>query len=235
MDEEVLHKIEQITGYRFSDADLAQKAFTHASSVDNRCQSNERLEFLGDSILSLVICETLFERFPDYLEGDLTKIKSMIVSRRQCARMVKQIGMHKLIKTGKGMSSSRALTGSVAAGLLEAVIAAIHLDGGLDAAKKFIIRMFGKLIEQTNAEQSHGNYKSVLQQHCQQVFNMTPVYGLLDEKGPDHNKCFESEAVIGERHFSSAWGPNKKEAEQKAAYKALIELDVINEELVEDD
>jgi len=228
MEKETLQQIEQIIGYRFSNHNLLRKAFTHSSAVENRFLSNERLEFLGDSILAVVICKTLFDRFAGYLEGDLTKIKSMLVSRRTCANIAKQLGLQKFLKVGKGMTSSRALTGSLAAGLLESVIAAIYLDGGLEAAHNFILRNFTPLINQTNAEQDQGNFKSLLQQYAQQHFNTTPVYELLDEKGPDHNRCFESEVIVAGRHFSSAWGTNKKEAEQKAALNALIELGVLN-------
>jgi len=226
MKEESLREIEQIIGYRFSNLNLLIKAFTHSSASDNRLFSNERLEFLGDAILGTVICQRLFERFPGYLEGDLTKIKSMLVSRRSCARISRELGLHQYLQIGKGMATSRALTSSCAAGLLEAIIAAIYIDGGFEAAGDFILRTFSPLIEQADAEQSQGNFKSILQQYAQQELNTTPVYELVDEKGPDHDKCFESEVVIGGRHFPSAWGSNKKEAEQKAAFNALVELGI---------
>ena len=229
MDEEVLQQIEQIIDYKFSNRGLLAKALTHSSAVDNRLLSNERLEFLGDSVLALVICQTLFERFPGYLEGDLTKMKSMLVSRRNCARVAKQLDLQKYLKIGKGMASSRALSGSLAAGLFEAIVAVLYLDGGFDAARTFILRTFAPLIDQADAEQVQGNFKSLLQQYAQQQLNATPVYELLDEKGPDHDKCFESQVVIAERHFPSAWGTNKKEAEQKAALNALVELGVLED------
>ncbi len=233
MDEEALQQIEQIIGYKFSNRNLLSKAFTHSSGVDNRLLSNERLEFLGDSVLAVVICQTLFERFPGYLEGDLTKVKSMLVSRRTCAQVIKHLGLQKLLKVGKGMASSRALTSSLAAGLFEAITGGIYVDSGFEAARSFILRTFAPLIERADAEQSHGNFKSVLQQYAQQQLNTTPVYELLDEKGPDHDKCFESEVVIAERHFPSAWGTNKKEAEQKAAFNALVELGILEGTLSE--
>ncbi|MDO8302690.1 MAG: ribonuclease III [Sedimentisphaerales bacterium] len=229
-----INKIEQILGYPFTDKSLLEKALTHSSQADRRLTSNERLEFFGDSVLSLVICQALFERFPDYLEGDLTKIKSMLVSRRTCARLAARIGIEKFLKIGKGMAKSSALTGSLAAGALEAIIAAIYVDGGFEAARGFILRLYGPLIEQADAQQHQENFKSLLQQHAQQVLNQTPIYELLDEKGPDHNKCFESAVILGDRRFPSAWGTNKKEAEQKAAHKALVELNVIESFLEED-
>ncbi len=227
MDEETLQQIEQIIGHTFSNRNLLAKAFTHSSAVDNRLLSNERLEFFGDAVLAAVICQALFERFPGYLEGDLTKIKSMLVSRGTCARVAKQLGLQKFLKVGKGMASGRTLSSSLVAGLLESVIAAIYVDGGFDAARSFILRTFASLLDRADAEQDQGNFKSLLQQYAQQQFNATPVYALLDEKGPDHNKCFESGVILADRHFLSAWGTNKKEAEQKAAFNALIELGVL--------
>ena len=227
MEEETLQQIEQIIDYRFSNRELLSKAFTHSSAVDNRLLSNERLEFLGDSILAVVICQRLFERFPNYPEGDLTKIKSMLVSRRTCARLIRQFGLQKFLKVGKGMTKSSALSGSLAAGLLEAIIAAIYIDADFEAARTFILKNFAPLIDRADAEQSQGNFKSLLQQYAQQELNTTPVYELLDEKGPDHDKCFESEVIVAGRHFTSAWGTNKKEAEQKAAFNALVELGIL--------
>ena len=234
MDVATKRQIEQIIDYKFTDKNLLVKAFTHSSAVDNRLLSNERLEFLGDAVLALVICQALFERFSSYLEGDLTKVKSMLVSRGTCARIAKQLGLQKFLKVGKGMTSSRALSGSLAAGVLETVIAAIYIDGGFDAARCFILKVFGPTIEQADAEHVQGNFKSLLQQYAQEQFNVTPNYVLLDEKGPDHNKCFELEVSIASRHFPSAWGTNKKEAEQKAAFYALVELGVLQNSVEED-
>jgi ribonuclease-3 len=235
MDEATKRQIEDIVEYKFSDKILLARAFTHSSAVDNRLLSNERLEFLGDAVLALVTCQALFERFASYLEGDLTKVKSMLVSRGTCARIAKQLGLQKFLKVGKGMTSSRALSGSLAAGVLETVIAAIYIDGGLDAARSFILRVFGPTIEQADAEHVQGNFKSLLQQYSQEQFNVTPNYVLLDEKGPDHNKCFELEVAIASQHFPSAWGTNKKEAEQKAAFNALVELGVLKNYVIEDE
>lgn len=235
MDEETLRQVEQTIGYKFSDSRLLATALTHSSVASNRLLSNERLEFLGDAILAFVICQTLFERFTGYLEGDLTKMKSMLVSRETCARISRLMRLQKFLKVGKSMVANRALSGSLAAGVLEAVIAAICIDGGLDAARSFILRNFDSLIDSANKEQAHGNFKSLLQQYAQDELNATPVYVLVDEKGPDHNKCFELEAVIGERRFPSAWGTNKKEAEQKAAFNALVELGVLESDSLEND
>jgi len=234
MDTDTRHQIEQALGYEFTDGTLLAKAFTHSSSVDHRLDSNERQEFLGDAVLSIVICQVLFEKFESYGEGELTKMKSMLVSRGTCAHVARRLGLPKFLVVGRGMVSHKAFPTSLAAGLLEAVIAAVYLDSGFEAARDFILQNFATLIEQIDAEEAHGNYKSLLQQHAQEQFSAAPVYVLLDEKGPDHNKCFESEVVIDQRHFPSAWGANKKEAEQKAAYNALVELGVLQRSAVHD-
>lgn len=230
MDTEHVRQIEALLEYHFNDASLLKEAFTHSSLADGRLNSNERLEFMGDSVLSLVICRTLYDRFPTYQEGDLTKIKSMLVSRKTCADITNALGLTRFLRVGKGTDKTRAISGSIAAGCLEAVVAAIYFDGGLEAAERFILRRFDALIQQVDAEQHQNNFKSVLQQHCQRVFNRTPLYELLDEKGPDHNKCFEIAAVVEHRRFQGAWGVTKKDAEQLAARNALIELDVIKPE-----
>ena len=227
MEQARLEQLEQLLGCKFSDYGILIEAFTHSSQADNRGDSNERLEFLGDSILGLVICEVLFKRFPDYQEGDLTKIKSMLVSRKTCAKIANNLGLPDFIKAGKGMNGTSAMSGSVAAGVLESVIAAIYLDCGFETAREFILGQFNTLIETTDAKQHHENFKSVLQQYCQKQYSTTPVYALLDEKGPDHHKCFEIGVEIKQRHFPSAWGVTKKDAEQKAALNVLVELGII--------
>lgn len=227
MDSQTLNRLQEVLNYKFKDPELLEIAFTHSSAADERLKSNERLEFLGDSVLNLVICNTLFERFEQYLEGDLTKIKSMLVSRRTCSKVAAELGIQQFLKTGKGMTSSRALAGSISAGLVEAIIAAIYIDGSYDQARDFILRTFGPYIQKADAKHSQGNFKSLLQQHSQQLFDIIPSYQVLDEKGPDHDKCFEVAVVIGSRTYLPAWGNSKKEAEQQAAYNALIELDIL--------
>ena len=233
MDAEQLRQVEELLEYKFTDPSYPEEAFTHSSLADGRLRSNERLEFLGDSVLGLVICRALYDRFPTYQEGDLTKIKSMLVSRKTCARIANQLGLAGFLRVGKGTDKVSSISGSIAAACLESVIAAIYLDGGMEAAEEFILRQFDPLIEQTDAEQHQNNFKSVLQQHCQRVFGRTPHYELLDEKGPDHNKCFKIAVVVEHQQFPGAWGVTKKDAEQAAARNALIELKVIEPELME--
>lgn len=229
MDIQDLRRLEKVLQYEFSDVSLLEKAMTHASEAESRLDSNERMEFLGDAILAAVICEGLFERFDDYLEGDLTKIKSKLVSRKTCAEIAAELGLNEALKVGPGMAKSKSLNGSLAAGAIEAVIAAIYLDGGFGKAREFVLRIFGPLLESADAREHQENFKSVLQQHVQQHLDTVVAYELLDEKGPDHNKCFECAVVINEHRYPSAWGTNKKEAQQQAAYNALIELEVLED------
>lgn len=221
---EILEECQKAIGYQFRQPEMLRAALTHASGADTRLASNERLEFLGDAVLGLITCEQLFTRFPDYQEGDLTKVKSVVVSRRTCARFSRALNLGDFLFMGKGMHSHSVVPASLLADVYESLVAAIYLDGGLEAAKRFILQHLAPEIEQV-AEGAHGgNFKSLLQQVAQREFGATPQYLLLDEKGPDHSKCFKISALIGRQSYAAAWGRNKKEAEQKAAMNALAEI-----------
>jgi ribonuclease-3 len=178
---EILDECQEAISYRFRKPTLLRAALTHASGADTRLASNERLEFLGDAVLGLVTCEQLFQRFPDYQEGDLTKIKSVVVSRRTCARISRLLNLGDFLFLGKGMSLHTAVPASLLADVFESLVAAIYLDGGLEAAKSFILQYVGPEIEKV-AEGAHGgNFKSQLQQVAQREFGATPQYQMLDE------------------------------------------------------
>jgi ribonuclease III len=220
----LLQNCEQRLGYVFQDKRLLQAALTHASGAEHRLASNERLEFLGDAILGAVVCELLFHQYPDYLEGELTKIKSVVVSRQTCAKISESLGMQEFLILGKGMTTYPTVPPSLLADVFESVVAAIYLDGGDQAARGFIGKHLGPEILATAGGESGSNYKSLLQQLAQREHGTTPTYQLLDEKGPDHSKCFKVAAQIGGKRYQPAWGRNKKEAEQRAARNALSEL-----------
>jgi len=222
--EKLLADCERVLAYQFRDRDLLRCALTHASAARTRLESNERLEFLGDALLGAVVCETLFTMFPDRPEGELTQVKSAVVSRATCARVTRQLDLHRFLVAGKGVVLQRGMPGSILAAVFEAVAAAIYLDGGYEAVREFVTRAMGREIAHA-AETAQGvNFKSVLQQLSQSASGDTPVYIVVDEQGPDHSKCFQVAAVVGARRFSPAWGPSKKEAEQRAAQNALAEL-----------
>lgn len=220
-DSELLKQCERVLDYQFLDPSRLRAALTHASGADHRLASNERLEFLGDAILGAVVCDLLYRKFPEYLEGELTRIKSVVVSRRTCTQVSRDLGLDEFLVLGKGMGSQGETPASVLADVFESLIGALYLDGGMDAARRFIIRHIEPEIDATVAGRGTINYKSSLQQVAQRQFGATPTYLMLDEKGPDHSKCFKMAAQIGARRYPAAWGPSKKDAEQRAAMNAL--------------
>lgn len=210
--------------YEFNDKQLLLSALTHASGAQHRLASNERLEFLGDAILGAVICERLFHQFPDLLEGNLTKIKSSVVSRITCAKVSERLGLAPCLIVGKGMANGTSVPRSLLSDMFESLVAALYLDGGIDVATRFIHRTMDEEIELAASGDVDENYKSLLQQIVQRDFASTPTYLLVEEKGPDHNKCFCVAARFNNQAFPPAWGQNKKQAEQRAACNALAAL-----------
>ncbi len=222
--DDLLARCEHRIGYTFRERKLLRAALTHASGAEHRLASNERLEFLGDAILGFVVCEVLFQQFPQYLEGELTKIKSVVVSRQTCAKISEALGLQEFLVLGKGMTTNPTVPPSLLADVFESLVAAIYLDGGVEAARQFINTYMGPEVELAATGELGLNYKSLLQQFAQREFGSTPTYHLLDEKGPDHSKCFEMVAQVSGQRYQAAWGRNKKEAEQRAACNALSEL-----------
>ncbi len=211
-------------GYAFRDPGLLVAALTHASGAQHRLASNERLEFLGDAILGFLVCETLYHSFPESLEGDLTRIKSVVVSRETCGRISTELDLVDFLIVGKGLASNRAVPESVLSDLFESLVAAIYLDGGMEAVRPLVARFVLPAIEQVATGAQGSNHKSLLQQVAQRDFGLTPTYEVIEESGPDHSKSFHVSAQIGGRRYPPAWGRNKKEAEQRAASNALLVL-----------
>lgn len=219
-----LDACQETLGYEFQDRSLLEAALTHASGADHRLESNERMEFLGDAILGAVVCEKLYHMFPDYLEGDLTRLKSVVVSRQTCARVSNALGLEEFLVLGKGMTTSPDVPMSVLADVFESLVAAIFLDGGREAAARFVLRQMTPEIKATAAGEIGGNYKSQLQQFAQREHGMTPSYTLVEERGPDHSKCFKIAAQVAGQQYPAAWGRSKKESEQRAAHNAMCEI-----------
>lgn len=222
---EMIVACQNTLGYEFQDPALLFEALTHASGANTRLRSNERLEFLGDSILGFIVCDLLFQRYPDLLEGELTQIKSAAVSRSTCTKIGMKIGLSDFLLTGKGMSISRGIPSSLVANAVESIIAAIYLDGGVHPARRFIVGHIVDEIREIVDGKAELNFKSTLQQHAQRKHGAPPSYILMNETGPDHCKRFQICAQVGRHRFTPAWGANKKEAEQRAAGNALAELD----------
>ncbi|MCH8270717.1 MAG: ribonuclease III [Planctomycetes bacterium] len=229
MIDECVTAAQRVLSYKFNDLSTLAEALTHASIADNRVDSNERLEFLGDAVLGMVVSECVFRRYPDLLEGEMTKLKSTAVSRQTCANIAREIGLDSALLLGKGMRTHSELPQSLAAAVFETVIAAIYLDGGYPAAEAFILEHLDPIIEQAAQCGHQENFKSVLQQHAQQQHAEPPQYRVLDEKGPDHAKCFKIGVELHGRRFEAAWGQTKKRAEQTAALNALRELGIVEQ------
>jgi ribonuclease-3 len=223
-DAAILARCQEAIGYQFQRPELLRAALTHTSVANTRGASNERLEFLGDAVLGLICCEQLYLRYPDYHEGDMTKVKSVVVSRRTCARMGRKLRLQEFLFLGKGMRSTNDGPGNLLADAFESLVGAVYLDGGLDAVKPMVLVLLAPEIEEVIAGE-HSNYKSLLQQVAQREFGDCPRYKVLDEQGPEHNKCFKIAAEIARTTYPAAWGANKKDAEQKAAMNALAAIE----------
>jgi ribonuclease-3 len=219
-----LRQCEERIEYTFTNKRLLKASLTHASGADHRLASNERLEFLGDAVLGAIVCELLYKRFPELLEGDLTKIKSVVVSRHTCTKISEALGLKEFLIVGKGMAANQDVPPSVLSDVFESLLAAIFLDGGNEAARDFVKKHIGPEIDLAASGDCSGNYKSLLQQYAQREHGTTPLYQLQDEEGPDHAKRFQVCVVLDGQRYPGAWGTNKKEAEQRAAQNALAQI-----------
>lgn len=222
---ENLSFVEEKLGYVFQDKKKLALAFIHRSFFnENRSivlEHNERLEFLGDSVLGLLISEYLYERLPEEQEGQLSYLMANLVDATMCALFIKKIGLVDFLLLGKGerMHDGHSKE-SIQADLFEALLAAMYLDGGLDAVKVFFWNWFKEDVE-NSLHKPLRNWKAELQDYFQKTHQKLPFYKVLSEQGPDHNKTFEVGVFLEEILLGSGVGSSKKEAEQRSAEKAL--------------
>lgn len=229
MDEErtrELRRLEEKLSLRFADIGLLDEALTHRShSHENprpKERNNERLEFLGDAVLSLCIGRMLMERFPSEAEGQLSKRRAALVNEAPLSDLAGRLGLGEYLLLGRGEEASGGRQkASILADTLEAVVAAVFLDGGYDGADRFTRKLFEPLLEEDGIYSRFRDYKSELQELSHTRFQVTPSYALTGEFGPDHEKLFESSVTLTGIVTASGTGRNKKEAEQQAAMKAL--------------
>ncbi len=216
-------------GLRFDRPILLRKALTHRSYLqgngDNVELSNERLEFLGDSVLELIVNEHLYRCYPGKREGDLTKMKSLLVSRSVLARRARSInlGTFVLLSEAEQEAGGRRRT-SILADTYEAVLGAIYLDRGFEAARMFVEHNLLSSAEKILSDRAHTNYKNILQELVQAEYKTHPRYRTSSEEGPDHEKIFTVEVNVHGKSFGEGRGTNKKQAEQEAARSALARL-----------
>ena len=212
-------------GHDFKDHQLLEEALRHSSYVNELGQldvrDNERLEFLGDAVLNLIIGHLLMEVFPLLNEGDLSRMRATLVNESQLAKVAQTINLGQHILLGKGeMQSKGNEKNSILADTLEAVIAAVYLDGGLRAARSVIRHHFATLLESVGTSNANRDYKSQLQELAQVTFHATPIYRIIEASGPDHNKTFTVQLKVQDI-LTEGIGKSKKLAEQDAAQKAL--------------
>ncbi|MBL8857350.1 MAG: ribonuclease III [Planctomycetes bacterium] len=208
--------------HSFRDPKLLDLALTHSSMHSSR--DNERLEFLGDAALDLVVAEELFKHHHDLPEGDLTELKAWVVSRKSLAEAAREMELDTVLRIGPGLKE-RALPRSVLANVYEAVLGAVYLDAGLEAVREFVRVTLKRALEQVRTR-SHGeNPKQRLQQVCQRDHATLPVYKVVDDRGEAHARAFLVAVEAGDVLYPSAWGRTRKEAEMWAAYEALLVIE----------
>lgn len=228
-----LDEAQQAIGHTFRNARLLDEALTHTSHVnevkEQDLKDNERLEFLGDAVLALVVSEHLAAACPDLTEGALSKLRSRLVSETSLARAARRLELGKLIRLGRGEERSQGRDkDSILANTLEAVLAAVYVDGGLEAARSFALKAFAQELREATSRDAGGvfagDYKTQLQEWCQRQYDCVPQYATTKESGPDHQRLFEVRVTVRGEVRGRGTGRSKKEAEQAAAQEALARI-----------
>ena len=223
----MIKDLEAAIGYRFQNIQLLQNALTHSSYANERWHnsllSNERLEFLGDSVLGMLVAEYLYRTFPDRPEGELTRMRADMVCEKTLANVANSIGLGEHLLLGHGEEQSKGRTrNSILADAMESVIAACFLDGGMAAAEGIVKRFI--LTEVPVKKMHNADYKTALQELVQQKKNQVLAYSLIGESGPDHDKQFVVEVSLNGKPVGQGTGTSKKRAEQMAAQAAIALL-----------
>lgn len=226
-----IEELQDRLGYEFDDRTYLKRALTHSSLSHRGLPHNERLEFLGDSILETVVCEHLFYKFPEQPEGHLSELRSVVVSASSLYKIASKLELETYCRASRGIKQQDTIPDSIIANMVEAVIAAIYLDGGMEEARDFILHHLEPLISKVGDTSQTLDHKSLLQQYTQKRWNKIPHYNIISEDGPDHNKQFKAVVLIrGEKHGPGE-GTSKQEAEENAARIALDNLDVNTSEI----
>ena len=221
-----IEDFEENIGYRFKDKNLLKKALTHTSyAYEKKVDSNEKLEFLGDSILEFISSKYLYKNYPKLKEGEMTKVRAEVVCEKSLYKIATKHTFSNYLYLGK---SERQMGGNkrpaILADSVEALIAAIYLDGGIENAEKFIIKNLKEEIELSTKNVGIKDYKTVLQEKLQEHGEVQIVYQIINEKGPDHNKTFEANVSLNGKVLAQGEGKSKKEAQMQAAKRALENL-----------
>ncbi len=221
-----LNALEKIINYSFKDENLLKEALTHRSYINENPKwsvpDNERLEFLGDAVLELTATDELYKRYPEYKEGQLTGLRAALVNYQMLAEVAKSFSLEKfvLLSRGEAKDTGRARD-VILANAIEALIGALFLDGGLAVSKKFVNKFVMTRLEEVIRGGLYKDAKSLLQEKVQETMKVTPIYKVLSETGPDHDKVFEVGVYIGPKLLAKGVGHSKQEAELDAAKNAL--------------
>jgi len=220
-----LQDLEERLNYRFRDIDLLSIALTHRSYVNENpyppLADNERFEFLGDAVLGLCVSDLLINKYVDFSEGTLSKIRAGIVNEKPLAELASSLQLGDCLLLGKGEENSGGRAkDSLLANSLEAVIAAIYLDSGFNEVKTVLEIILAPLLEDSVLLSQNFDYKTALQEFCQKRYKIAPVYTIIDSSGPDHAKIFEVQVTVADKMPQTGYGKSKKEAEKQAAQKA---------------
>lgn len=222
-----LKKLEKKIGYTFKDKSFLEQALMHNSYINENdmdfIESNERLEFLGDALLDGVVAEMLYKMYPKYTEGELSLAKANLVSRQCLGEVAGSLKLGKFLNVGQGIKSAKDNNFSILSCAIEALLAAIYLDGGDKALRDAVTLFLGDRFKDMELVEQE-NYKGKLQRITQGRFAITPTYKLLEQKGPDHSKEFTVGVFLDEKMVASGFGTSKKKAELDAAKKAIEEL-----------
>ncbi len=221
-----LESLQERLGVRFRNTEYLTRALVHRSAIsETQQESNERMEFLGDSVLGMIVCEQLLERFPNYTEGQLAKAKAYIVSEAALAPIALSIDLDKcvILNPAEAAAGGRNRP-SILSDALEALFAAIYLDSGFEVVKRVVRELLSHPLAEVTSDLHRKDYKSSLQIITQAYCQRTPVYSLVDERGRDHEKVFVVQASLGEEVLGRGEGRSKKEAEQCAAQQAVENL-----------
>lgn len=226
-----MKKVEEIFGIEIDESLLFERALTHPSYTQENdfdyTECYERLEFLGDAVLKLAISDILYKKYPDSHEGEMSKIRSIAVSDSTLSIISKEIGLFELIRASEhDLKQGIRNLESVSACAFEAVLGAYYLDGKLDLLMQKLKELFAPYIEEINQNMDKYNAKALLQEYTQSINKKTPVYKLIAEDGPAHNKVFTVEVWYNGEFIAQACGKSKKEAEQKCAFEACKKLGV---------
>jgi ribonuclease-3 len=221
-----MEKLEQKIGYKFKNRDLLKTALTHSSfaneSRGRHIRSNERLEFLGDSVLGMVTADYIFKQFSSTPEGELTKLRASVVCEQALFEEAGKIGLAEFLLLGNGEEAGGGRKRpSILSDAVEAVIGAIYIDGGLEAAKTFVLGFIKPSVAAAVGHKNHNDYKTLLQEIVQKNREEVLRYSVCGEIGPDHDKTFEVEVYLNSNVMAKGSGRSKKEAEQSAAREAL--------------